>query len=125
VEAGESVASVYSQASADNAVGEQGADAPQRVSCRRKFARDFSELLFESEPCVRLHADAANVKSSPVAIFSESSGRAERIKAGLYADAFDRNRIVEGADAGFHFDGIVRKQLLAGFATRNKNLPPE
>jgi hypothetical protein len=125
VEAGESVASVYSQASADNAVGEQGANAPQRVSCRRKFARDFSELLFQSEPCVRPHADAANVKSSPIAIVSESSGRGERMKAGLYVDAFDRNWIVEGADAGFHFDGIVGKQLVAGFATRSKDLPPE
>jgi hypothetical protein len=46
VEAGESVATACSQASADDAVRWQGADAPKRVGRWRKFARDVAEMLF-------------------------------------------------------------------------------
>src|ERR1700747_3429913 len=77
VEAGESVASAYCQASADDAVGWQGADAPKRVRRGRKFARDVAEVLFWREPFAGLWADAANVKGGPVAIFSESSPRGD------------------------------------------------
>src|ERR1700722_15969222 len=109
VEACEGIAPTHCQATTNDSVRRQSADAPKGVGRWREFSCDFAEVLFENEPFAWLYAGTADVKSGPIAIFAQSRRRGDRIKLGLNPNAFDCNRTPETNDIGFHFDGIVGK----------------